>query len=86
MADKIAPSRLGTNPRFSGNGYDPAYASSLDDEIAAFENVPVWVHVHTHIARTYGGWNIVVRSNARGFAAKGGAAPGVSVKESFELK
>lgn len=80
-----APSRVGLNPRFTGNGLDPAYASSLDDMIAAFDNVPVWVHGHTHVARTYRIGNTVVRSNALGFAAKGGAAPGFSVKAHFEI-
>lgn len=81
-----APSSLGLNPRFSGNGLDPAYASSLDEEIAAFENVPIWVHGHTHIAKTYRIGNTVVRSNALGFAAKGRAAPGFSVKAHFDIK
>lgn len=49
--------------------------SRFEDEIAAFENVPVWVHGHTHIARTYRIGNTAVRSNALGFAAKVGAAP-----------
>lgn len=80
-----APSRLGLNPRFAGSPLDPAYASSLDEEIVAFENVPVWVHGHTHIAKTYRIGNTVVRSNALGFVAKGGAAPGFSVKAHFEI-
>lgn len=80
-----APSRLGLNPRFIGSPLDPAYGSSLDEEIAAFDNVPVWVHGHTHIARTYRIGNTVVRSNALGFVAKGGAAPGFSVKAHFEI-
>jgi Icc-related predicted phosphoesterase len=80
-----APSRLGLNPRFLGSPLDPAYASSLDDEIATFPNVPVCVHGHSHIAKTYRIGNTVVRSNAFGFAAKGGAAPGFSVKAHFEI-
>jgi len=80
-----APSRLGLNPRFVGSPLDPAYASTLDNDIAAFENVLVWVHGHTHIARTYRIGNTVVRSNAFGFAAKGGAAPGFSVKAHFDI-
>jgi Icc-related predicted phosphoesterase len=81
-----APSCLGLNPRFAGSPLDPAYASSLDEEIAAFENVPVWVHGHTHIAKTYRIGNTVVRSNALGLKAKGGAAPGFSVKAHFDIK
>lgn len=80
-----APSRMGLNPRFAGSPLDPAYASSLDETIAAFENVPTWVHGHSHIAKTYRIGNTVVRSNALGFAAKGGAAPGFSVKAHFEI-
>lgn len=80
-----APSLMGLNPRFANSPLNPAYASTLDDEIAAFENVPVWIHGHTHIARTYRIGNTVVRSNALGFAAKGGAAPGFSVKAHFEF-
>lgn len=81
-----APSCLGLNPRFAESPLNPAYASSLDDAIAAFENVPVWVHGHTHIARSYRVGNTIMRSNALGFAAKGGAAPGFSVKAHFEIK
>jgi Icc-related predicted phosphoesterase len=80
-----APSRLGLNPRFAGNGLDPAYASSLDDEMSRFENVPVWVHGHTHIAKTYRVGNTVLRSNALGFAAKGQGAPGFSLKAHFDI-
>jgi Icc-related predicted phosphoesterase len=80
-----APSRLGLNPRFMSNPLDPAYASSLDNEIAAFENVPVWVHGHSHIAKTYRIGRTVVRSNAFGFAATGGAPPGFSVNAHFDI-
>lgn len=80
-----APSRLGLNPRFADSPLNPAYASRLDEEIAAFENVPVWVHGHTHIARTYRIGKTVVRSNALGFAAKGGGAPGFWVKAHFDI-
>lgn len=81
-----APSGLGLNPRFAESPLNPAYASNLDDEIATFEYVPVWVHGHTHIARTYRIGNTVVRSNALGFADKGGAAPGFSVKAHFDIE
>lgn len=46
---------------------------------------PFWVRGHTHIARTYRVGNTVVRSNAIGLAAKGGVAPGFSVKAYFEI-
>ncbi len=42
-----------------------------------------WIHRHTHIAKTYRIGNTVVRSNALGFAAKGGAAPGFSILETL---
>ncbi len=80
-----APSRLGLNPAFCGNGLDGAYASNLDAEIAALKTVPVWVHGHTHIARTYKIGQTVVRSNALGFAAKGQGEPGFSVKAHFDI-
>lgn len=80
-----APSRLGLSPRFAGNGLDAAYASDLDHEIRQFENVVAWVHGHTHIARTYSVGRTIVRSNALGFASKGQAAPGFSVKARFDL-
>jgi hypothetical protein len=47
--------------------------------------VPVWVHGHTHIAKTYRIGNTAVRSNALGFAAQAGAAPGFSVKSHFDI-
>lgn len=80
-----APSHLGLNRRFFGNGLDPAFASSLDEEIAQFENVPVWVHGHTHVAKTYQIGRTTVRSNALGFAERGHAAPGFNLNASFEV-
>ncbi|MBL8565169.1 MAG: metallophosphoesterase [Hyphomicrobiaceae bacterium] len=80
-----APSGLGLNPRFTNSPLNAAYASNLDDEIAAFANVPVWIHGHTHIARTYRIADTIVRSNALGFASKGAAAPGFSTGAHFEM-
>jgi len=80
-----APSRKGLNPQFTGNGLDPAYASRLDDTIAGLDHVPVWVHGHTHVARTYRIGRTEVRSNARGFASKGQAARGFTVGAAFDL-
>ena len=48
-----APSRQGINPAFAGNGLDGAYASDLDATIALLDNVPIWVHGHTHIRKAY---------------------------------
>lgn len=80
-----APSCLGLNTRFADSPLNPAYASNLDEEIATFEKVPVWVHGHTHIAKSYRIGNTVVRSNALAFADMGRAAPGFSVKAHFEI-
>ncbi|MBU6379319.1 MAG: metallophosphoesterase [Gammaproteobacteria bacterium] len=80
-----APSRLGLNPRFAGNGLDGAYASNLDDVIGALGSIRVWVHGHTHIARTYRIGSTSVCSNALGFASKGQGARGFSVDASFTI-
>lgn len=80
-----APSRRGLNARHAGNALDAAYASDLDDLIAGLDNVPVWVHGHTHVARTYRIGDTVVRSNALGFASRGHGANGFSLKASFDL-
>lgn len=80
-----APSLQGLNPAFRGNGLDGAYASSLDEQVAALENVPVWVHGHTHVARTYPIGGTTVRSNALGFASKGAGARAFTPKACFEL-
>ncbi len=80
-----APSRQGLNPRFVGSGLDAAYASDLDHAIGSFVSAAVWVHGHTHVARTYRIGGTVVRSNALGFAAKGHGAPGFSVKACFDV-
>jgi hypothetical protein len=80
-----APSRLGGDPRSAGNGLDGAYCSDLDEEIASLANVPVWIHGHTHIARTYRIGATTVRTNARGFASRGGPASGFSATAHFEI-
>lgn len=80
-----APSHLGLNPRFAGTHLDPAYASDFNEEIERFNNIATWIHGHTHIARTYIVGRTAIRSNALGFAAKGGAAPAFSVKTHFDI-
>lgn len=80
-----APSRQGLNPKFAGNGLDAAYASDLDHAIQCLETIAVWVHGHTHVARSYRIGRTAVRTNALGFAAKGQGAPGFSVKACFDL-
>lgn len=80
-----APSRQGLNPAFKGNGLDCAYASDLDAMIADLATVRVWVHGHTHVARTYRIGATEVRSNALGFVAKGEGGKGFSPAAHFEL-
>lgn len=81
-----APSMQGLNPKFAGNGLDGAYASALDEKMKALAGVPVWVHGHTHIARTYRVGDTTVRSNALGFASKGHGARGFSPAACFDIQ
>jgi len=80
-----APSRKGLNPLHMGNGLDGAYASDLDEFVASLEQVPVWVHGHTHIRKTYRIGGTVMRANCRGFEGRDPVARTFSTKESFEL-
>lgn len=80
-----APSRKGLNPLFQGDGRDGAYASDLEELIGGLENAPVWVHGHTHIARSYRIGATIVRSNALGFVEKGYAARGFSAEAHFDI-
>jgi Icc-related predicted phosphoesterase len=80
-----APSLKGLNPTHAGNGLDGAYASDLDGLVATFANVPVWVHGHTHIKKTYRIGDTIVRANCRGFEKQGGAVKGFSVAEAFDV-
>jgi hypothetical protein len=80
-----APSRKGINPAFAGNGLDGAYASDLDDAIAALTGVPFWVHGHTHIRRRYpiGATTVVI--NSRGFEGKDVSARAFSTAAHFDV-
>lgn len=80
-----APSRHGLNHLYAGNGLDGAYVSDLDELIASLDNVPVWVHGHTHIKRTYRIGTTEVRVNCRGFDGRDTAARAFSVNEWFEV-
>ncbi len=80
-----APSLAGLNLRYSGNGLDGAYASDLDREIAAFQNVPFWVHGHTHIARKYAIGATQVVTNCRGFDSNDASARSFSPARFFEV-
>lgn len=79
-----APSRAGLNPAFVGNGLDGAYASALDDLVAA-TGAAVWVHGHTHIRRKYRVGGVEVRTNSRGFVGKDPAARNFSAGDFFDL-
>lgn len=81
-----APSRLGLNEQFRGNGLDAAFASDLDDDIAALENVPIWVHGHTHVVREYNVGNTRIVSNAYGYVAKERCVDDFKPAASFEVK
>lgn len=80
-----APSLQGLNPQYTGNGMDGAFASDLDEAIAPLERVPVWVHGHTHIKRTYRIGDTVVRANCRGFDGKGATSSMFLPNVFFEL-
>jgi hypothetical protein len=62
-----APSRLGLNKAHAGNGLDGAFASDLDDRLAACPDITNWIHGHTHVRRTYRIGETTVRANCRGF-------------------
>lgn len=81
-----APSLQGLNPKFAGNGLDGAYASALDEKMEALSGVPVWVHGHTHVARTYRIGATTVRSNALGFESKGHGARGFTTAACFDIQ
>ncbi|MGE0022219.1 MAG: metallophosphoesterase [Hyphomicrobium sp.] len=80
-----APSRQGLDARHAGNGLDGAYASDLDRAIAALEEVPVWVHGHTHVRRSYRIGSTAVHANCRGFDGKDTSARAFRPDASFDL-
>jgi hypothetical protein len=80
-----APSLQGLNPRHAGNGLDGAYASNLDERIAALSAVPVWVHGHTHIKRTYRIADTIIHANCRGFENKDASASSFSTNAFFDV-
>jgi Icc-related predicted phosphoesterase len=79
-----APSRTGLNPFSNGKGLDGAYASDLDDLVAA-SGAAVWLHGHTHIRRKYRIGPVEVRANCLGFAEKDPGARHFSVKACVDL-
>jgi Icc-related predicted phosphoesterase len=79
-----APSLDGLNPKHVGNGLDGGYASNLDDMIAS-SSVPVWIHGHTHIKRTYRIGDTTVRANCRGFDGKDASANAFTPNVYFDI-
>jgi Icc-related predicted phosphoesterase len=79
-----APTRAGLNPAFVDNGLDGAYASALDDLVAA-SGAAVWVHGHTHIRRKYRVGGVEVRANCRGFEGKDETARNFNARAFFDL-
>lgn len=79
------PSLQGLNPRHAGNGIDGAYASNLDAHIVGWTDVPVWVHGHTHIQKTYRIGDTVLHANCRGFEGRDPSARSFTLGAHFDL-
>lgn len=73
-----APSLMGLNPMFTGNGLDGAYASALDALIED-KGPRLWVHAHTHIRRKYRIGATDMRVNCLGFRDKDPCARGYAM-------
>jgi 3',5'-cyclic AMP phosphodiesterase CpdA len=80
-----APSLKGLNPYHAGGDLDGAYASDLDAMIATLENVPVWIHGHTHIRRLYKISRTEMRTDARGFDGRDLGARQFTGRSFFEI-
>ena len=81
-----APSLKGLNPIHKGNGLDGAFASDLDAMIEGLENVPYWVHGHTHVQTKYQIGSTTVLANCRGFVTRDAYALSFSQKTCFDIK
>ena len=68
-----APSLRSISPVFDQDLLNAAFASALDEMVAASE-VPLWVHGHTHHCVDYRIGNTRVVSNQRGYPQE--AVPG----------
>jgi Icc-related predicted phosphoesterase len=79
------PSLQGLNPQHKANGLDGAFASDLDELIAALPNTPYWVHGHTHIRKRYRIGNTTMLANCRGFEGKDLSARGFSPDCYFDV-
>ena len=80
-----APSRLGLNAAHAGNGLDGAFASDLDDHLAAWPNIASWIHGHTHVRRTYRIGETTVRANCRGFDGRDSDARTFATNVYFDI-
>lgn len=80
-----APSLKSLNPEHRGNGLDGAFASALDAMIASCETVPVWIHGHTHIRKTYRIGKTQLRVNCRGYDGKDASAASFQPATFFDI-
>jgi Icc-related predicted phosphoesterase len=80
-----APSLKGLNPLYAVDAVSAAYASDLDAVIERFENVPAWIHGHTHIRRIYRIGGVQIRTDARGFDGRDLAARSFTGQSFFEM-
>lgn len=80
-----APSLQGLNPLHKGNGLDGAFASDLDELVATLQNLPFWIHGHTHIRKRYRIGDTTLFANCRGFDGKDLSARKFSPDCWFEL-
>lgn len=80
-----APSQLGCNPLFKGNGLDDAYYTDMEQQIEKMKCVPYWIHGHTHVNKRYTIGETTVVSNAQGFISRGGTSRGFSPSVYFDL-
>lgn len=79
------PSLAGLNTMHAGNGLDGAFASDLDQQICSWPHVPVWVHGHTHICKTYTIGSTVLRANCRGFVGRDASARSFQGPAHFDI-
>lgn len=80
-----APSPQGLNPHFERNDMDGAFVSDLSLFIETMENVPFWVHGHTHIRKNYQIGNTQVLANCLGFMDRDPSHVEFSPNRSFEV-
>ncbi|WP_082069918.1 metallophosphoesterase [Bradyrhizobium sp. LTSP885] len=80
-----APSLKGLNPHYAVDAMSGTYASDLDAMIQGLENVPAWIHGHTHIRRVYKIGGVQIRTDARGFDGRDLVARSFTGQSFFEI-